>query len=304
VVNLAYPTSGPATEHQAQTEALFRTIGALIRDGGHLIHVSTLAVFGSALDRRVDVGPVQPSRDVPYVEAKIAAEKHATKLHGARELSVDIVRLGNVVGPASATWAVPFVHRLISGRPIGVAGVPGFSNSTDVANVASYLQLLLQVGGGEPGVRYHHVAEFSRAPWSDWIAPLAAAMRVDPVYAERRAVQTRTARDELLVALRPFKPRYVYRTLSRERVLGSWMRTLKRRVLARAFPPRKHGDAIFAQQPTLDRAEETFLAIMSARQEFECVVRPEWTPAVTKQQSIDRVLLWLSRDWDLELASE
>src|SRR4051794_11232814 len=46
VVNLAYPNSGPPIEYPAQNKAIIETVTSLVREGGRLIHVSTLAVFG------------------------------------------------------------------------------------------------------------------------------------------------------------------------------------------------------------------------------------------------------------------
>src|ERR1700733_8897496 len=58
VINLAYPTSGPGYEHPAQNLEIARTVEGLVKDGGRLIQVSTLAVFGMALDRPISAGPV------------------------------------------------------------------------------------------------------------------------------------------------------------------------------------------------------------------------------------------------------
>jgi nucleoside-diphosphate-sugar epimerase len=302
VVNLAYPTSGTIDTYRAQTDALFRQIESLRTDRGHLIQVSTLTVFGLALDREAVVGPVRSTRGVPYVEAKIAAERFAVRHQAARSLSVDIVRLGNVIGPASPGWTRSLVQRLVTGRPVGVAGMSGFSNCTDVANATSYLWSLLAPLNSGPGVRYHHLAEFSFVPWSEWIGPLANALGGDPVYSEPGAVQLPTVRNELAVAFGQFSPLRVYRTLQLERAMGSWMRTLRSWVPDRAIPRPKHADAVFAQQPAIDRAEQTFLAIMTAQQEFESLTHRDWTPPVTKEQSIERMLEWLGRDWHIDEA--
>ena len=188
VINLAYPNSGPPYGHPAQNAAIVNTVNRLLKGGGRLIHVSTQAVFGSALDRPVRIGPVRKVRDDPYVESKIAAEVAFVQEQAARRLSVDIVRLGNVFGHASGAWGVPLVQRLLTGRPVGIAGHDGPSNTTDVANAASYLAHLLQMDESERIVRYHHLAEFSSVSWRQWIEPIAQAMSVAPVYASASSV--------------------------------------------------------------------------------------------------------------------
>lgn len=96
VVNLAYPTGDPLqfTRHNSE---IFGHVKALMGSSSRLIHVSTQAVFGLALDRPVVVGPVARVRDYPYVEAKIELENRLIAQFPAQ--SVQIVRLGNVWGP-------------------------------------------------------------------------------------------------------------------------------------------------------------------------------------------------------------
>jgi nucleoside-diphosphate-sugar epimerase len=294
VLNLAYPNSGPPYGYPTQNDAIIRTVSGLVRDGGRLIQVSTQAVFGLALDRPVRLGPVRKVRDHPYVEAKIAAEHAFAKEQAARGLALDIVRLGNVWGYASGAWGVPIVHRLVTGRPVGVSGVASTSNTTDVANVAAYLTFLLEAQVAA-GVRYHHLAEFSAVPWGEWIAPVAAALGVEPVMADRSVLQMpRSGREEIAAAMSG--PRAIYRSLAAERVTGSLARSALRRLPPRAFSRAKGVDVVFAAPPALDRDEQTFLAIMSCQQEFRSTVNSDWTPVLNWEQSLERFLEWLSRN--------
>jgi nucleoside-diphosphate-sugar epimerase len=295
VINLAYPNSGPPYGYPAQNEAIERTVNGLVRDGGRIIQVSTQAVFGLALDRPVRLGSVPTVRDHPYVEAKIAAEHAFTKEQAARGLALDIVRLGNVWGYASGAWGVPIVQRLITGRPVGISGVSGTSNTTDVANAASYLAFLVEAGRVDADVRYHHLAEFSAVPWSDWIAPLAAVLGVEPVMADRSVLQMPGSGREEIVAMLG-TPRTIYQDLAGERVSGSFARSALRRLPPRVFTRAKGVDIVFAAPPMLDREEQTFLAIMSCQQEFRSAVHSDWKPVLNKEQSLERFLEWLSRN--------
>jgi nucleoside-diphosphate-sugar epimerase len=295
VINLAYPNSGPPYGYPAQNEAIQRTVSSLVREGGRVIQVSTQAVFGLALDRPVRLGPVRKVRDHPYVEAKIVAEHAFAKEQAARGLALDIVRLGNVWGYASGAWGLPIVQRLVTGRPVGVSGVAGTSNTTDVANVAAYLMFLLEAGRADADVRYHHLAEFSAVPWGDWIAPVAVALGVEPVMADRSVLEMpRSGREEFVAAVGT--PRDIYRSLAAERVTGSLARSALRRLPPRVFSRAKGVDIVFAAGPTLDREEQTFLAIMSGQREFRSAVHSDWRPILDWEQSLERFLEWLSRN--------
>jgi nucleoside-diphosphate-sugar epimerase len=297
VVNLAYPTdAGPLYKQAYQNADIVRTVQGLLRDGGRLIQVSTLAVFGLALDRSVSVGPVSEIRDNAYVEVKIAAERMFTKQQQERKLSLDIVRLGNVWGYASGAWAVPLVQRLVTGRPVGIADAIGFSNTTDVRNVASYLAFLMTRGDTEAIVYYHHLAEFSQIPWREWIEPIAEAMAVNPVYVYRSVLDApASSLGEIADLLSPLKPRSLYEKFSDQRTIGSWTRAAVRHLPAPARLRFKSSDLVFAADPEYDGEEQTFLAIMAGRQEFKSAVDQRWTPALTKEQSLEGVLRWIDR---------
>jgi nucleoside-diphosphate-sugar epimerase len=296
VINLAYPTSGPGYEHPQQNLEIGRTVQGLVTDGGRLIQVSTLAVFGLALDRPISAGPVSETRDNAYVESKIAAEVLFVRQQEARGLSLDIVRLGNVWGYASGTWAVPLVHKLITAKPVGITGAVAHSNTTDVANVASYLTFLLQEGDSGNGVRYHHLAEFSKVRWNQWIDPIAGVLGVEPVYADQSSLVTPASGvSEVAEAFAPIKPRNIYRKLSAERTTGSWARTMVRQLPTLASSRLKSNGTVVASSPEYTRSEQTFLAIMAGQREFRSVVHPGWVPPLNEEQSLDGVLQWLDR---------
>lgn len=296
VVNLAYPTSGRGFEHVEQNRQIANTVSHLARDGGRVIQVSTQAVFGLALDRPVILGPVAKTRDNGYVESKVEAEHLFVEQQRERGLSLDVVRLGNVWGYASGTWAVPVVQRLATGRPVCVRGTKGYSNTTDVANAASYLAFLVVDGERAAGVRYHHLAELSSVTWPEWVHPIAEAMGVEPVYARRVALEApKSGLREIRGALAPVQPRRVYQQLAQERISGSWSRTLVRRVPLSLRPRLKSSDTVVASEPPYSRDEQSFLAIMAGEQQFKSEVDPRWTGALGREQSLAGVLRWLSR---------
>jgi nucleoside-diphosphate-sugar epimerase len=299
VINLAYPTSGSLYEQPDLNAEIVRTVQKLVKDDGRLIQVSSLAVFGLLLDRPVSPTPVSLVRDHAYVESKVAAEHLFAEQQAQRGFRLDIVRLGNIWGYASATWALPVVHRLLTGRPVGIAGASGPSNTTDVANVAAYLAFLVQTGDHGPGVHYHHLAEFSSVPWSDWVEPIAAVMGVEPVYADHSVLKAPDrSRREIAELLAPMTPRNLYKAMSDQRIIGSWARTLTRQIPVRTRPRLKSNRLVFAQELPIDWVENVFLSTLAGCQEFSSVVCDGWRPRLTKEESLQSVLRWLAQGWE------
>src|SRR6185503_20239153 len=109
---------------------IIHTIRRLATDSCRVIHTSTLAVFGYGLERPIVAGPVERRADYVYVEGKIDFECRLRKWWGHRDLQ--IVRLGNVWGPASPFWTAALADRIVLGEPVGVAGEDGYCNVTDV----------------------------------------------------------------------------------------------------------------------------------------------------------------------------
>jgi nucleoside-diphosphate-sugar epimerase len=296
VLNLAYPSGGKRHEHPMLNEAIMETVGKLVRDGGKVIQVSSLAVFGGAVDRPVALGPVAAVRDTTYVESKIAAEHGFIKQQAEHGLMLDIVRLGNVWGYASAAWALPIVQRLLTGRPVGVSGTAGFSNTTDVANVADYLAFTIRSSDHADGVRYHHLAEFSGVRWGEWVGPLAELLNVEPTYVDASALpRPASSRTEVVDVLAPMRPRSVYRQLADGRVTGSWTRTMVRGLPSSMRTRMQSSGAVMAADPEVDPGDRELLSVLAGRQEFKCAVSPDWTPPLSREQSLDSVIRWLER---------
>jgi len=297
VINLAYPNSGPPFSYPEQNQQIFNTVSSLLGSESVLIHVSTLAMFGMALDKPVVVGPVKPQRDHAYVETKQEAEIYFQKLARQKGFSWEIVRLGNVWGRASGAWVLPLVQKLILGSPVGVEGHDGYSNTTDVKNAASYLVHLAQKAlGGTAGTgTFHHVAEFSHVRWSEWVAPLAKQLEVKPVLASPSQIQTTSGlRSEIRIALAPVMPRTLYQHFASDRIAGSITRTILRNLPGSTFKKLKGRELKYATKNELGAQEQMFLQLTSAAQQFKPSVSSDWTPPLNQDQSIARILDWLA----------
>jgi len=293
VINLAYPTGGRPLEQIALNNEIIDSATALLGNDGHLIHVSSIAVFGITVDRPIRLGPADAIRDISYVESKIKAESELTARQHRHGFGLDIVRLGHVWGAASGNWAVPLTQRLVTGRPVAVRGSAGFSNSTDVANVSSYL-IHLARRRAVPDVAFHHLAEFSNVRWPDWIAPMAAKLGVEMTWADSAWLQwPQGPVREMAASLADLAPRKVYRRVSSERQVGSVVRGALR-FLPANITERLRSEGLAVRPPEFSRDELTFLTIIAGDQQFKSHLDPQWTPPISQSESLERVIRWIA----------
>jgi nucleoside-diphosphate-sugar epimerase len=291
VVNLAYPTSGALQHYPARNQEILDNIKSLMGPNSRLIHVSTQAVFGFGMDRPVVVGPVKMVRDYAYIEAKIELENLI--LRDFEKQSVQIVRLGNVWGPGSGAWTVPLVNKILFGEPVGVQGLDGYCNATDVANVASYLAHLISTDDLS-GVNFYHLAEMSGYRWSNWIKRIEKTLRQHAIYEPYLPSYTANLMHDIQKAVIPIMPGPFYRKLVWGRFSGSLLRSLVRTLGDKHFTRIKNKSAkSLPTGYTLGAADEMFLTILSASTKFETSVLKGWTPVVDFDESWSRVENWM-----------
>lgn len=297
VINLAYPTSGHPKAYARMTQDIVDRAVSMVKPDGRIIHVSTLAVFGGAVDLPVVLGPAPQGRDTPYVDSKRQAEGGLVERQQRGDFALDIVRLGNLVGPASPGWGAGLVARLAVGRPAAVTGAPGWSNATDVRNVASYLTHLHLSPPPRSAARYHHVAEFFQASWLSWLEPLAGCLGVPVVYAPLRDTELPFGlRAEMGEILGSSKPRKLYAAAAEETVAGSLVRSVMGRLPESMFRRAKGPEVISPALRPVSRDEQRFLRIIAGLHQFPLGVEDGWAPAVSHQESVRDMLTWLERN--------
>lgn len=288
VVNLAFPSRGPTFEIPIRNRELIDLLGAVARSGARVVHTSTIAVFGFDLSEPVIAGPVRHRREYAYIESKIEFERLLARRFAGRACSV--VRLGNVWGPASPTWTAALADKLQFGDAVGVDSVDGYSNVTDVANVADYLCHVAEREVQE-GLRFHHLAEFSDVRWSWWINRLSRRLGVRPVLSRSAPVMPQSPYEELRASIRRHSPLSVAREWMSGRFTGSLYRSA-----VRALPTQSHGylrRAAPVSNVTSDDDDLVFLTVVAASKRFVSVLRDDWTPVVDLEESWRRVETWL-----------
>jgi len=291
VVNLAYPTTGAPHYFPARNREILGQIKAVAGPKTRLIHVSTQAVFGYGFERPVVAGPVEMARDYAYIEAKIELENLI--LSEFQSNSVQIVRLGNIWGPGSPNWTVALVNKTLFGEPVGVEGIDGYCNATDVANAASYLSFL--IGRDElRGHHFYHLAEMSSYRWSAWIERIESALGQKAVRVPSLHRDPLGLKAEVQEAFSPLRPGPLYRSLAGGRIGGSGLRTLIRGMGERRFDKvKKRITKALPSGYSLTVIERTVLNIMSAQTQFETRVLDQWSPPVDFEESWSRVESWM-----------
>lgn len=294
VINLAYPNRGRVSEYPRRNAELLSMIRHLAGEGARIIHLSTQAVFGYALEYPVVPAPVADRKDYLYVESKIELENLLARVARGNELH--IVRMGNVWGPASPGWTAALADKLLFGDVVGVLGADGFSNVTDVGNVVSYVAELVTVPGSS-GIQYHHLAEFSDTPWSWWIGRLEARLHVAPVYAAASAFYPSTITEELLASLAIHSPRTMAHQWLAGRFTGSWLRTGVRAMPGWLTSRFGRGEGRPTAGPGRGQpaapGDAIFLSVMSAKRQFKTVVPAPWTPPVDREAAWQAAARWL-----------
>jgi nucleoside-diphosphate-sugar epimerase len=114
---------------------------ACLDQGARLVHVSTVAVYGSAGDGALDesVTP-RPAGDF-YAETKLEAEQLVLEAAAGRGLAASVIQPTVVYGPFAPAWTVRILNELRTGRVILVDGGEGLCNVVYVDDVVQGMRL-------------------------------------------------------------------------------------------------------------------------------------------------------------------
>jgi nucleoside-diphosphate-sugar epimerase len=291
VVNLAYPKSPSGFDYPDANREILATLRTLAGAGARVVHASSLAVFGYTLEIEPVPAPLPVRRDYSYIESKLELERLLPRAFPRRDLQ--IVRLGNIWGPGSPTWTAALADRLLFGEAVGISGVDGYSNATDVSNAASYLAHLA-VRPGPRRAEFHHLAEFADVRWSFWLKRLASALKVEAVTAPHAPAWLAGFWEELS-ALQPVRsPLSMARDIMRGRYVASWAGSILRRLpitllerLERAAHLRSSGAAASGAE------DAAFLSILGTQRQFVPRIDPDWSAPCDAEASWRGVEAWL-----------
>jgi nucleoside-diphosphate-sugar epimerase len=295
LINLAYIKT--ALPHRVTFEN--RRLVSLLRDLAtttscpHVIHASTIAVFGTQFDGIPTPKAVSLRRDSLYAETKCQAEAWLGDAARKAGFMLSIVRLGNVIGPGSPIWTASPAQRLLEGKVIGWAGRSGPSNATYVENLARYfadlsvapLDVLRSFG------QYHHLTEFAAHRWEEVFTPMAEAIGVEQVLVRRKAGSGRaSAKDAMVRYLRQF---YAGRGGSYLRAGFGYLPTFGvfDRWLSRFKVSQTLGERL--QDATVAADDAAFCDFVAGPVIATPHLLPAWDPPVSFAEAMSRIELWL-----------
>ncbi|MFZ5947114.1 MAG: NAD-dependent epimerase/dehydratase family protein [Stygiobacter sp.] len=291
IVNLAYPTGVTPLKYSEINKEIIQTIKNNIKSNGKIIHTSSLAVFGYPLDFPIEAKPVKKRADLPYVMTKIEMENMLLK--NFKDYELHIVRLGNVWGPASPFWTFTLADKLTFKNPVLLTGKDGFSNITDVHNVADYLAFISNQVYKEK-ITFHHLAEFSDIKWSKILEILSKKLNREIIYLNEELPKQKSIFGELgevifsavklpskkFVLSKRFLSGFLWDKLSL--LPKSWIFFIKRIIPKSA--------AVQADKGEIDL---NFFALMSCEKQFKSIANSVWRPKFNFEDSMKEVFNWL-----------
>jgi nucleoside-diphosphate-sugar epimerase len=224
VVNLAYPQSYSRKKNFAANKSIAQTIINISLPDTCIIHTSTLAVFGVALDYPIEMKRVKTRRDIPYCEVKIDMEN--VLLDGFNGRNLHVIRLGNVWGPGSVSWLHNVADRLTFREAFPASAITACSNITYVSNVCSFIHHLASSGTRVNSPTMHHMAEFGSVTWGKIIEQLGDYLDEKPLYKPMNIITNKSLGNEIKTLISPVLPRSVFYRMLEMRRLSSISATL------------------------------------------------------------------------------
>jgi nucleoside-diphosphate-sugar epimerase len=227
VVHCAYGNDGDADQQRAVYVEGSRIVAekALEAGVGRMVHVSTIAVYGTMPDGDVDERTPFGGPGDHYSRTKREAEDIVTELHRRAGLPLAIVRPTCVYGPYGLAFTIDPLRRLREGQVVLVNGGEGLCNAIYVDDLVHGI-LLAAVEPAALGEVFH-LTGASPLTWRDFYAAyerlLGKRSTVSMTVGEARArargdVDSRTFPSEDMLAFYAARP--VFRIDKAKRLLG------------------------------------------------------------------------------------
>lgn len=103
------------------------------------VHISSVAVYGYPIEKKVNEGYVWSLKEDPYISTKQAAEKIIW--NKSKDIMVTVIRPGEVIGPNQLVWT----SRIIKLIKLGLLHIPlnaGYMNPVYIENLIDSLVLV------------------------------------------------------------------------------------------------------------------------------------------------------------------
>ena len=153
-----------------------------------VVCITSAAVYGYPKAELIDESAPYRKRGIPYIDAKIEAEKLLFACHRREGLPFVALRPTMVYGPRCRTYVLEIVKHIRSGKMVLLDGGRHIAGLCYVGNLVDAIVL----AGSVPGAvgRAFNVSDGSRVTWWQYINGLASILGREPV---TRSVSSRTA---------------------------------------------------------------------------------------------------------------
>lgn len=284
VINTAYSSANIHELFVDDNRQLLKVIEQLSDKHTHVIHLSTLAVFGFGLDI-----PIQPIRlpdrtDYPYVSSKLHMENLLLQHVTHNQLS--IIRLGNVWGPANQSWTQPVTDAIVWGMPV-LNTHPAFSNITFIHNITSYIQYIIH---SEARQTFHHLAEHNTIKWTQVIGEISTHLQLNPQPIETIPFYPMSMAEEVNHAVM-LGPVDMLRALKSGRFTSTKFPKPVLQLLVSIKSKLIKGSAKKTLPPY--QTDPVFYWVLSADKKFTNYVLKGWEPPFDWEQTRKETLAWL-----------
>lgn len=142
------------------------------------LYISSVTVHGMPPKTVVDEEAPRRSIGLAYADSKIAAEDLLKAMHERREISVTILRPGDVYGPRAGEWVVKLVESLRAGKMIYIGGGRGFVNACYVDNLIDAVEICLDRDASAG--RAYLITDGPPVTWKRYLTALAGASGTPP----------------------------------------------------------------------------------------------------------------------------
>ncbi|MES2778986.1 MAG: NAD(P)-dependent oxidoreductase [Bacteroidota bacterium] len=282
IINTSFSSAKEPKLFEQENLHMLKVIQSLSLPHSHIVHLSSLAVFGFALDRDIQPTSLPNRADYPYVRSKLHMENLLLQQFSTKSLS--IVRLGNIWGPANQSWTQPVTDAIVWGLPV-LSKHHTCSNLTYVHNITSYLLHIIQ---SEQHQTFHHLAEHHNISWQQVIDEIGLHLQLKPQPIDTIPFYPLTITDEVSHAVWQ-GPVNMMRMLKSGRFtstkfpasilsLSVWLKSLSDKT---SFPLPPH------------QTDPVFYWVLTTQKPFTNHLLKDWQPPYTWEQASKQTLLWL-----------
>jgi len=248
----------------------------------HIIHLSSLAVFGFGLDREIQASALKNKNDYNYVQSKLEMENLLLSIFNSKQLS--IVRLGNVWGPENNSWTQPIADALTWQLPVMPIHT-SFSNITFIQNTVSYIHFVIKSGERK---LFHHLAEFSALTWGEVIESVSIALNRKAPFIEALPPYPKSLLAEFQLVLNEENSIKALKKIKNGRFTSACFIKILNNL---ANISNRNSSSPSKGSYTID---PVFYWVLTCNTEFKNEVLPEWKPIVSFNNAMALTNEWLS----------